>query len=289
MPIYDLHSHWGTRRGYALRSEKELALQRKTWNSEPAYHTEEEMAAYFRESDVRAILDFGFDKYLDLEEAAELHDYGIEVQQAYPDVIIGNWIQINPRTGSAGVRELRRCKDKATGFLGFAASGSGAGPVSDDVWAPYFEFCVEAQIPVLVLVGTTGLGAGMPGGNGILIEHCHPRYLDQVAARYPDLTIVAARPAWPWQAEAIAVMLHKPNIWYELHGWSPKYFTPDLKYEISRRLKNRVMFGADYPLFTYERLLRDWKAEGYAEDVLERVFTRNAEAFLASIQGRDPA
>ena len=81
----------------------------------------------------------------------------------------------------------------------------------------------------------------------------------------------------------IAVLLHKSNVWYELHGWSPKYFTPDLKHEISRRLRDRVMFGADYPLLSYERLIRDWRAEGYPEDVLERVFYRNAERFLESL------
>ncbi len=284
MPIYDMHSHWGTKRGYTLRTEAELAQQRKTWNSDPKYVSEEEQAAYFRKSDVRVILDFGFDKHLPLDEAAELHDYGFETQRKYSDVILGNWVHIDPKTGPDGVRELRRCRDAKAGFLGFAVSGSGSGPASDPMWEPYYKLCIEAGIPVLIFVGTTGSGAGLPGGNGILLEHCHPRYLDQVAARYPELTIVAARPAWPWQTETLAVLMHKRNIWYELHGWSPKYHTPDLKHEISRRLKDRIMFGADYPLFTYERLLAEWKAEGYAEDILARVFTKNAEAFLASLK-----
>jgi len=67
MPIYDMHSHWGTKRGYTLRTEAELAQQRKTWNSDPKYVSEEEQAAYFRKSDVRVILDFGFDKHLPLD------------------------------------------------------------------------------------------------------------------------------------------------------------------------------------------------------------------------------
>jgi predicted TIM-barrel fold metal-dependent hydrolase len=46
--------------------------------------------------------------------------------------------------------------------------------------------------------------------------------LDAVAARFGDLTIISARPAWPWQSEMIAVLLQKPNVWCELHGWSPK-------------------------------------------------------------------
>ena len=114
----------------------------------------------------------------------------------------------------------------------------------------------------------------------MILDHCHPRHLDLVAAHYPDLKIVAARPGWPWQAETIAVLMHKRNIWYELHGWSPKYHTPDLKHDIPRRLKDRIMFGGDYPLFTYERLVREWREEGYPEEVLDKLFHRNAEALF---------
>ena len=60
----------------------------------------------------------------------------------------------------------------------------------------------------------------------------------------------------------IAVMIHKPNVWIELHGWSPKYLTESFKQRDPRRLKDRVMFGADYPLFTYERLVADWRGRG---------------------------
>ena len=284
MKMIDIHSHWGTRRGYTLRTDEELAQQKKTWNSEPKYATEDQMADYFRRSNVRAVLDFGFTKFIPLDEARAVHDYGFETERAHADAIIGHWIHIDPHTGLEGVRELRRCIENAPGFIGFAVSGSGSGPPSDPAWKPFYELCIEAKIPALIFVGTTGLGAGLLGGGGILLDDCHPRHLDQVAARHPQLQIVAARPGWPWQAETIAVLMHKRNIWYEVHGWSPKYFTPDLKHEIPRRLRERVMFGADYPLFTYERLVRDWRSEGYAEEVLEDVFVNNAERFLAQVR-----
>lgn len=284
MKIIDVHSHWGTKRGYTLRTPEELAQQKKTWNSEPTYHTEAEMAEYFRANNVQVILDFGFTKFIPLQEAAPVHDYGFETQRAHPSQILGHWIHIDPATGDAGVRELRRCIDNAPGFLGFAVSGSGSGPASDPKWFPFYELCIEARVPVLIFVGTTGLGAGLPGGNGIVLDDCHPRHLDLVAAKFPKLTIVAARPGWPWQTETIAVLMHKRNIWYELHGWSPKYFAADLKHDIPRRLRDRVMFGADYPLFTYDRLLRDWRAEGYDQETLDNVFHRNAERFLEQVR-----
>jgi predicted TIM-barrel fold metal-dependent hydrolase len=284
MKMIDIHSHWGTKRGYTLRTPEELAQQKKTWNSEPKYATEEEMAAYFRQSDVRVVLDFGFTKFMPLEEARPVFEYGFATQRAHPDVILGHWVHIDPHTGATGVRELRRLIETAPGFLGFAVSGSGSGPPSDAAWKPFYELCIEARIPALIFVGTTGLGAGLPGGGGILLDDCHPRHLDFVAANFPQLTIVAARPGWPWQAETIAVLMHKRNIWYEVHGWSPKYFASDLKHEIPRRLRDRVMFGADYPLFTYERLIRDWRGEGYTDDVLADVFLNNAERFLEQVK-----
>jgi hypothetical protein len=74
-----------------------------------------------------------------------------------------------------------------------------------------------------------------------------------------------------------------------LHGWSPKYHTADLKHEIARRLQDRILFAADYPLFSYERLIHDWRTQGYPEAVLEKVFWRNAERFLAEAGFRGPS
>jgi predicted TIM-barrel fold metal-dependent hydrolase len=219
-----------------------------------------------------------------MEEVRALHDYAFATQRAHADVIVGNWLHIDPRDGRAAALELERCLGSGAGFVGLGVPGAGFNvPANDPAYAPLYERCVEARAPVLIMVGYTGLGAGRPGGAGVRLECSHPRYLDDVAATYPELIIVASRPAWPWQTEMIAILLHKSNVWYELHGWSPKYFAPDLKQEIAGRLQDRVMFGADYPLLGYERLIADWRAGGYSDAVLEKVFHRNAEAFLASV------
>ena len=113
--------------------------------------------------------------------------------------------------------------------MGFAAS--------DPIYDPFYRLSLDNDIPVLVLVGYTGSGAGIPGGKGVKLDLCHPRYVDELAINYPTLKIITGRPAWPWQDEMIAVMLHKPNVWAELHGWSPKYLTEPLRRDIARRLK----------------------------------------------------
>ena len=278
MKLFDLHSHWGTERGYVLRSADALAQQKKTWNSTPRYDTEEEMAAYLRANEVRTLLDFGFTKSLPLDQVRPLHDYALETQARFADCIFGNWLQIDPRLGEAGAAELERCIGASRGFVSFCISASGTGfPANDPIYAPFFEVARAHARPVLVLVGHTGSGAGLPGGGGVQLDLCHPRYVDLLAIAWPDVQIVTGRPAWPWQDEMISIMIHKPNVWSELHGWSPKYLTDPFKREIRSRLQDRVMFGADYPLFRYERLVADWRELGYSEAVLAKVFHGNAE------------
>ena len=52
MKIIDVHSHWGTKRGYPLQTPAEREQQKVTWNSQVNYHSEAEMAQYFRDSGV---------------------------------------------------------------------------------------------------------------------------------------------------------------------------------------------------------------------------------------------
>jgi uncharacterized protein len=285
MQLLDMHSHWATPKGYPLQTAAELEHQETVFRSKPRYRTEEEMAADLRAAGVRAILDFGYTKYAPIEKAREVHDYGFDFEQANRDIVLGHWIHGQPDK-EGGLTEFRRCLDKRGGFVGLGVNGSGGPPASDPVWYPFYDLCIQANVPALIFVGTTGLGAGMPGGNGILLDSCHPRHLDHVAAHFPRLTIVGARPAWPWQAEMIAIMLHKPNVWYELHGWSPRYFTPELVHDLSRRLRARVMFGADYPMMDYSRLLADWRQLGLDEPTLEGIFFQNARRLLEKLDTR---
>ncbi len=50
--------------------------------------------------------------------------------------------------------------------------------------------------------------------------------------------------------------------------------------DIRGRLKDKILFGSDYPSIRYQRLLREWDELGYSDDIKERVFHRNAERTL---------
>ena len=83
-------------------------------------------------------------------------------------------------------------------------------------------------------------------------------HVDDVAVDFPTLKIVLAHPSFPWQDEAISIAVHKPQVYIDLSGWSPKYFPPQLVHHANTLLRERVLFGTDYPFITPDRWLADF-------------------------------
>ena len=154
--------------------------------------------------------------------------------------------------------------------------------VDDRRYYPLFELIDELKAAVMIDVGTTGMGAGLPGGMGAVIRHAHPASIDQLAADFPNLKIVMAHPGWPWVEETTAVALHKGNVYWEMSGWAPKYFPGNLKVDMRGRLQDKIMFGSDYPSMPYARILKEWQELGYSDAVMEKIFHQNAERIPAS-------
>lgn len=283
MRIFDCHSHYGTERGYIFKTPESLASQRRIWKTEPVYQTEQEMVDYIRANGVQTILDLAWPGRLPIPEWRAAYQYAIDLQQQNPAVIYGNWVGIDPRKGKEGVDAIDELVQAAKpGFIGLGIHGVGFGgiPASDPLWKPYLDYACDTHMIVMIHTGLTGIGQGVRGGDGLVLDHLHPRHVDWVAAHYPDLDIIAGRPSYPWQDDMIAILLHKANVHYELHGWSPKYISDALKKEIGGRLQDRVSFGCDYPVLKFEKVIGDWHSLGYKPEILEKVFYKNAQRFF---------
>jgi predicted TIM-barrel fold metal-dependent hydrolase len=115
---------------------------------------------------------------------------------------------------------------------------------------------------------------------GIRLKYSNPMFLDDVAADFPDMPIILAHPSFPWQDEALAVATHKPNVWIDLSGWSPKYFPPILVQYANTMLGDKVLFGSDFPLITPERWLEDFAALPIKDEIRPLVLKENAARLL---------
>lgn len=198
----------------------------------------------------------------------------------HPDVFLGVWGAVDPLKGDEAIAEAERAakEDRVLGFHFHPIMGRFR--VDDPQHLRLFEAIRDLGLPVMVDVGTTGMGAGLPGALGARIDDAHPMAIDHLAATLPDLTIIAAHPGWPWVEEMTAVALHKGNVFWEMSGWAPKHFSPQLKVDIRARLQDKVMFGTDHPSLPFDRILREWDELGYSEDIMNKVFHLNAERVL---------
>ncbi len=197
----------------------------------------------------------------------------------HSDVLIP-FASVDPWKGKAGVREARRLVTEH-GVRGFKFHPSIQGFSPNDPMAyPLYEAIEELGVPALFHTGQTGIGAGVPGGGGIRMKYANPMLVDDVAVDFPELRIILAHPSFPWQDEALAVATHKPFVYIDLSGWSPKYFPPQLVHYANSLLQDKVLFGSDYPVITPDRWLSDFEELDMKPHVRPKILKENAVTLL---------
>jgi predicted TIM-barrel fold metal-dependent hydrolase len=246
-----------------------------------------EIAQYYRDRRMAAVI-FTVDAESAFGTTRIANEEVAELAAEHNDVLIP-FASIDPAKGKLGVREARSLiADYGVRGFKFHPSMQGFYPNDRQAYALY-GVIEEAGLPALFHTGQTGVGAGTPGGMGIRLKYSNPMYLDDVAVDFPGLTIILAHPSFPWQEEALAVATHKPNVYIDLSGWSPKYFPQILVQYCNTLLKNKVLFGSDYPAITPDRWIEDFARLPIKPEVRPLVMKGNAARLLklASTGGRE--
>ena len=246
----------------------------------------EQMAAYFGRENTPVSLDDLADQYRARKMMAVLmnstdvttsgitpvpNDRVAAAVRKHPDVFIG-FGAIDPHQGKIAQDEIR------LRGIGELNPGRQAFYPNDERFYPLWEEAAKRGLVVLFHTGMMGAGAGTPGGLGFKLKYTRPiPYLDDVAADFPDLRIIAAHPAWPWQDEALAMARHKSNVYLDLSGWAPKYFPEQLVQYANSILQDRVLFGSDWPAIKVERWLEEFAALPLKPEVRPKIMLENAK------------
>jgi hypothetical protein len=213
------------------------------------------------------------------------NDAILEFAAANADIALP-FVSLDPTRGPAAAAEARRLV--ATG----AVRGLKLHPPlqqffpNDREAYPLYEVFAEAKLPVLFHTGHSGIGTGMPGGGGIRLKYGNPMHIDDVAVDFPEMPVILAHPSFPWQDEAISICLHKPQVYIDLSGWSPKYFPPTLVQYANTLLRHKVLFGSDYPWITPDRWLADFAAIDIRPEVRPLVLKDNAARLFGLAAGK---
>jgi predicted TIM-barrel fold metal-dependent hydrolase len=271
----DIHTHPSTKE-YIEGSFGTLLRQiRGHFRAPISVRSVDEMADEYRQQGIVACVS-AFDAEITMGGPATTNDFIAEMVQRHPDVFIG-WASVDPRKGKAAVLELER----AIKELGLRGVGE-LHPIcqaffpNDHSFYPLYEKCVELDVHVTFHTGTTGVGAGLSGGGGYKLKYSQPIYIDDLAADFPELKIVCAHPSIPWLDEEIALVTHKGNVFMDLSGWHPRFFSEQLINQINTTLQDKIMFGTDYPWIIPEKWLTAFDKLPIADEVRPKILKENA-------------
>ncbi|MEV0106475.1 4-hydroxyphenyl-beta-ketoacyl-CoA hydrolase [Nocardia sp. NPDC050799] len=272
----DIHTHVEIDGcGHRSLDDELMAASEKYFKSgEDRTPTIDSIAEHYRRRNMAAVV-FTVDAQSGSGHSPNSVEEIAEKAAAHNDVLIP-FGSVDPWQGRAAVRRARRLIDEY-GVKGFKFHPSmQAFEPNDRAFYPLYEALAEAGVPVLFHTGQTGIGAGLPGGHGIKLRYSDPMLLDDVAADFPDLTLIMAHPAVPWADSQIAIATHKANVYIDLSGWSPKYFPPQLVRAANSMLKSKVLFGSDFPVIQVDRWMTDFAKLEIKPEVRPLIFKENA-------------
>lgn len=240
-------------------------------------HTAQDVADYYREHNIAAVI-FPVDSEAGTGQVPIPNREILEIASENDDVLIP-FVSVSPHKGERGIQEARSLIEEGARGFKFHPNLQAFYP-NDDMAYGLYEVIEEARLPAIFHTGHSGMGSGMKGGGGIRLKYSNPIHIDDVAVDFPDLPIILAHPSFPWQEEAISMAMHKPGIYIDLSGWSPKLFPPVLVQYINTQLGDKVLFGSDFPLLTPEKWLEDFKETDIREDLHPKILKDNAVKLL---------
>jgi hypothetical protein len=277
----DVHTHAEVSATGESSLSKELEEASSTYFKVGHEHrkpTLDEIGAYYRELRMAAVV-FTVDAEAATGTPAVPNEEIAEAARRYPDAIIP-FASIDPAKGRAGARRVRALVEE-NGVRGFKFHPNVQAFYPNDRMAyPLYEAIEECGAIAVFHTGQTGIGAGAPGGGGIRLKYSNPMFVDDVAVDFPGMKIILAHPSFPWQDEALSVATHKPRVYIDLSGWSPKYFPPLLVQYANSLLRDKVLFGSDFPAITPDRWIKDFENLDIKPEVRPLIMKENAARLL---------
>ena len=277
MRAIDFHVHVPTPEWLDVSLKGYVEAAEAYFRSKVARRTLEQVAGEFREQDIMAVL-LAWDAETVTKRPRLSNEFVAGAVRDFPEAFVG-FGSVDPLKGDRAVEELDHIAELGLKGVKLHPSLQAFAPNEEQHW-PLYDRCQELGLITLFHTGTSGIGAGQPGGQGIRIDYARPIWLDAPAAAFPDLKIIAAHFGYPWHLELLAMALHKTNIYIDISGWSPRYIPTEVLRDMKGRLKDQFLFGSDYPFIQPERCLEELKTLDIPEPVMQKLLIENGKRLL---------
>ena len=219
---------------------------------------------------------------LGIVHGRQSQEYGIvsndeiaELVQAYPDKFLG-FAGISLEDPKKAIAEIRRTV-KEYGFKGVALEPGWEVPSrfpDDERHNEVYDVINELGV-VCSITSSIYLGPDM--------EYCHPKYIQRVAMKYPNMNIAIAHACWPYIQEVLGLAHMCSNVYLvpDFYGYIPNTPMADqLVRAANFYLKYRMIYASSYPVRALEQSVQDMGKLGFRADVYEQVMYENAKRLL---------
>ncbi|KGQ00975.1 hypothetical protein PAAG_12348 [Paracoccidioides lutzii Pb01] len=198
--------------------------------------------------------------------------------RAYPDRFIGI-AGVDLLDPVCAVKELDHYVKKE-GFKGLrVVPWLWALPPTDAHYWPLYVKCVELDIPFHTQVGHTGPLCPSEVGRPI-------PYIDEIALKFPTLSIICGHIGYPWTAEMISVAWKHPNVYIDTSAHLPAYYPKELIQFANTTGRKKVMFGTNFPQLSWKQCVESaHKDLKLREEAKADFFGGNAARVLKLGQG----
>ncbi len=272
----DAHVHLSDEAAMRARGGERTQQMARYFGTERKAVSVDELADQYRARRMMAVLMNTTDVATSGREPVP-NEHVAEAVKKHPDVFIGFGV-IEPHLGKLALKEIERIAELGLRGIGELNPGRQRFFPNDQRYYRLWEEAQKRKLVVLFHSGMMGAGAGRPGGMGFKLKYGQPiPYLDDVAADFPELDIIAAHPSWPWTAESLAIARHKSNYYIDLSGWAPKYFPAELVQQAGTILQDKALFGSDWPAIPVERWLEEFDALPIKPEVKQKILLGNAK------------
>jgi len=156
-----------------------------------------------------------------------------------------------------------------------------ATPASDSALAPVLETAQRLGVPIWI-------HTSMHWRREVPLDVEHPRHIDEIAGKYPDLTIICGHGGWPWMPDMVAVAWRHPNVYIDVSAFRPRnIFKAGSGWEAlvqygEKVISEKILIGTTWALLGTEpaTIVDEAAAAPWPEAVRDRWMYSNAERLL---------
>lgn len=211
-------------------------------------------------------------------EMTRVNDDTAALVRAYPEKLIG-FMSVHPYDTEAMDEVERATQDLGLRGIKVGPNYQNFDPLSDEALR-VFKRAEKLGLPVLFHQGTSPVQFAD-------LDFAHPRHIDRLAMACPNLRMILAHLAHPWQTDCLVVIRKHPHVYADISG---QFYRPWSYYNAFRlatewNVLHKLLFGSDFPIATPQETM---DALGTINDILEGTkLPRVPEEELQKIVHRD--